>query len=162
MSNSRKIRTRIIIIILLIIFVDQITKVIIINNNNQKIGKICLSYERQERYDGLLMSILTDIVVFLIIIKFLKEQDKNMDNKVRTSLSFILGGGMSNLIDKIWNRDVIDFIRIGNLPVMNIAYIMVIIGWGLFAILMVQNTIKTNNDIKQIKQQKVEIGRDKK
>lgn len=162
MSNSKKIRMSIIIIILAIIFIDQITKIIIINNNNQEFGQVCLNYEKQEQNDGFVMSILTDLVVFIIIIKFLKEQDKNMDNKVRVSLSFILGGGISNFIDKIWNKDVIEFIKIGRLPVINIAYIMTTVGWVLFVILMVQNTIKTNDEIKQINRQRAEIGRDKK
>ena len=121
-----------------------------------------MNYEKQEQNDGFVMSILTDLVVFIIIIKFLKEQDKNMDNKVRVSLSFILGGGISNFIDKIWNKDVIEFIKIGRLPVINIAYIMTTVGWVLFVILMVQNTIKTNDEIKQINRQRAEIGRDKK
>lgn len=162
MSNSKKIRMSIIIIILAIIFIDQITKIIIINNNNQEFGQVCLNYEKQEQNDGFVMSILTDLVVFIIIIKFLKEQDKNMDNKVRVSLSFILGGGISNFIDKIWNKDVIEFIKIGRLPVINIAYIMTTVGWVLFVILMVQNTIKTNDEIKQINRQRAEIGRNKK
>lgn len=162
MQNDKKIKISIILIILAIITIDQIAKIIIINNDSYTIGTISLKYEEIAEKDSAMISILTDIVVFIIIIKFLKEQDKNMDNKVRTSLAFILGGGISNLIDKIWNKDVIGFIKIGKLPAINIAYIMLIIGWIAFITLMVKNTIKTNEEIKNINQQKAEIGRDKK
>lgn len=162
MQNDKKIKISIILIIFAIITIDQIAKIIIINNDSYTIGTISLKYEENAEKDSAMISILTDIVVFIIIIKFLKEQDKNMDNKVRTSLAFILGGGISNLIDKIWNKDVIGFIKIGKLPAINIAYIMLIIGWIAFITLMVKNTIKTNEEIKNINQQKAEIGRDKK
>lgn len=162
MQNDKKIKISIILIIFAIITIDQIAKIIIINNDSYTIGTISLKYEENAEKDSAMISILTDIVVFIIIIKFLKEQDKNMDNKVRTSLAFILGGGISNLIDKIWNKDVIGFIKIGKLPAINIAYIILIIGWIAFITLMVKNTIKTNEEIKNINQQKAEIGRDKK
>ena len=152
MTNGKKIK----------VIIDQITKVSIINNNNYKIGTISLNYEKNEEKDASMISIFTDIIVFIVIIKFFKEQYKNMNNKIRTSLAFILGGGISNLIDKIWNKDVIGFIKIGKLPAINIAYIMLIIGWIAFITLMVKNTIKTNEEIKNINQQKAEIGRDKK
>lgn len=162
MQNDKKIKISIILIILAIITIDQIAKIIIINNDSYTIGIISWKYEENAEKDSEMISILTDIIVFIIIIKFLKEQDKNMDNKVRISLAFILGGGISNLIDKIWNKDVIGFIKIGKLPAINIAYIMLIIGWIAFITLMVKNTIKTNEEIKNINQQKAEIGRDKK
>ena len=162
MQNDKKIKISIILIILAIITIDQIAKIIIINNDSYTIGTISLKYEENAEKDSAMISILTDIVVFIIIIKCLKEQDKNMDNKVRISLAFILGGGISNLIDKIWNKEVISFIKIGRLPTLNVAYIMIIIGWIAFITLMVKNTIKTNEEIKNINQQKAEIGRDKK
>ena len=109
-----------------------------------------------------MISIFTDIIVFIVIIKFLKEQYKNMNNKIRTSLAFILGGGISNLIDKIWNKEVISFIKIGRLPTLNVAYIMIIIGWIAFLIFMVDTTIKAKEEIAQINQQKATIGRNKK
>ena len=162
MTNGKKIKVIIITIIFAIILIDQITKVSIINNNNYKIGTISLNYEKNEEKDASMRSIFTDIIVFIVIIKFLKEQYKNMNNKIRTSLAFILGGGISNLIDKIWNKEVISFIKIGRLPTLNVAYIMIIIGWIAFLIFMVDTTIKAKEEIAQINQQKATIGRNKK
>ena len=145
MSNSKKMKMGIIAIIIAIILVDQITKIIAIKN-----------------IEGIVTSWLTDIIVFIIIIKFLKEQNKNMENKVKISLLLILGGGISNFIDKIWNRDVIEFIHIWKLPILNVAYIVFAIGWILFLIFMVQNTLEVNKEIKKINEQKAMIGREKK
>lgn len=163
MANNKKMKISIIIIIIAIILVDQITKVIAINNS-YTIGIVSFNYKAQEKanIEGIVTSGLTDIIVFIIIIKFLKEQDKNMKNKVKISLALILGGEISNFIDKIWNRDVIEFIHIGKLPVLNVAYIVFVIGWILFLILMVQNTLEVNKEIKQINEQKAMIGREKK
>lgn len=163
MSNSKKMKMGIIAIIIAIILVDQITKIIAINNN-YTIGIVSFNYEEQEKknIEGIVTSWLTDIIVFIIIIKFLKEQNKNMENKVKISLLLILGGGISNFIDKIWNRDVIEFIHILKLPILNVAYIVFAIGWILFLIFMVQNTLEVNKEIKKINEQKAMIGREKK
>lgn len=161
MRSNKK--TRIIIaIIIMIILIDQISKIIIINNVGIEIGTFSLKYNEEEKkkIDDIIISILTEIVVFIVIIKFLKEQNKNMDTKIRISLACILGAGISNCIDKIWNRNVINFISIGNLPKLNLAYIILIISWLTFIICMVKNTMKVNEEIKQIDKQKRTIGRE--
>lgn len=162
MDNSKKMKISIIVIIIAIILIDQITKFVAINNN-YTMGIVSFYYEVQEvaEKDEIISSLLTDIIVFIIVIKFFKEQNKNMNNKTRISLALILGAGISNLIDKIWNKDVIDFIHIGKLPVLNVAYIAFAIGWIAFLVLMVQNTMKTNKEIKEIKEKKSAIGREK-
>lgn len=164
MSNNKRTKVYIIIIIIMIILVDQITKIIMINNNSKTVGNIFLGYNAEEKMetDSAIMSVLTDSVVFIIIIKFLKEQSKNMDKKVKVSLACILGGGMSNIIDKIWNRDVIEFIKIGSLPTLNVAYIILLIAWIVFIMLMVKNTMKVKEEIQQIDEQRRAIGREKK
>lgn len=107
-----------------------------------------------------IISILSDCVVFTVIIKFLKEQSKYMSTKVKYSLAVILGGGISNCIDKIWNGEVINFIKIGRLPSVNIAYILYIIGWISFLIFMVKNTLNIKADLKNIEEKIRNIGRD--
>lgn len=161
MANDKKMKIGIIIIIIMIILIDQFAKIVIINNNDQNIWGISLSYEPEEKRktDEIITSVITDIVVFAIIIKFLKEQGKNMETKVKVSLACILGAGISNLIDKIWNRNVINFIKIGKLPAINVAYIILIISWILFIIFMVKSTMKVKEEIKQIDQQRKSIGR---
>ena len=101
-----------ILIIIAIILIDQVSKILVINFVKQDIGIITLSEKKEEiKIDEVIISILSDCVVFIVIIKFLKEQSKYMSTKVKYSLAVILGGGMSNCIDKIWNGEVINFIK---------------------------------------------------
>lgn len=70
-------------------------------------------------------------------------------NKISKSIpiiiSFIIAGGISNLIDRIFRGAVIDFIDITpiiNFPVFNLADIMIVIGVAIFMIEMIKNIIK--------------------
>ena len=80
MQNDKKIKISIILIILAIITIDQIAKIIIINNDSYTIGTISLKYEEIAEKDSAMISILTDIVVFIIIIKFLKGSRSKSKN----------------------------------------------------------------------------------
>ena len=162
MTEKKKFKLSItILIIIAIILIDQVSKILVINFVKQDIGIITLSKKIEEiKIDDVIISILSDCVVFMVIIKFLKEQSKYMSTKVKYSLAVILGGGMSNCIDKIWNGEVINFIKIGRLPSVNIAYILNIIGWITFLIFMVKNTLNIKADLKNIEEKIRNIGRD--
>lgn len=162
MAEKKKFKLSItILIIIAIIFIDQISKILVVNFVKQDVGIIALSEKSEEiKIGDVIISVLSDCVVFVVIIKFLKEQSKYMSTKVKYSLAVILGGGMSNCIDKIWNGEVINFIKIGNLPAVNIAYILYIIGWLAFLIFMVKNTLNIKEDLKNIEEKIRNIGRD--
>ena len=55
---------------------------------------------------------------------------------------------------------VINFIKIGRLPSVNITYILYIIGWITFLIFMVKNTLNIKADLKNIEEKIRNIGRD--
>lgn len=162
MTEKKKFKLSItILIIIAIILIDQVSKILVINFVKQDVGIITLSQKSEEiKIDDVIISILSDCVVFTVIIKFLKEQSKYMSTKVKYSLAVILGGGMSNCIDKIWNGEVINFIKIGRLPSVNIANILYIIGWITFLIFMVKNTLNIKADLKNIEEKIRNIGRD--
>ena len=162
MTEKKKFKLSItILIIIAIILIDQVSKILVINFVKQDVGIITLSQKSEEiKIDDVIISILSDCVVFTVIIKFLKEQSKYMSTKVKYSLAVILGGGMSNCIDKIWNGEVINFIKIGRLPSVNIPYILYIIGWITFLIFMVKNTLNIKADLKNIEEKIRNIGRD--
>ena len=162
MTEKKKFKLSItILIIIAIILIDQVSKILVINFVKQDVGIITLSPKSEEiKIDDVIISILSDCVVFTVIIKFLKEQSKYMSTKVKYSLAVILGGGISNCIDKIWNGEVINFIKIGRLPSVNIAYFLYIIGWITFLIFMVKNTLNIKADLKNIEEKIRNIGRD--
>ncbi|MGN1326780.1 MAG: signal peptidase II [Clostridia bacterium] len=161
MPEEKKLKSKIdiilIIVFILIILCDQLSKIFIISNDDKEDiskGNITISfnkYKSENEYykDNYVTTIATDIVVFIIVIKFLKTQKERMSNKVKISLILILAGGIGNFIDKVWNRQIIGFIKLGNLPLLNIAYIFIFIGWILFALSMAYDTIKTRKEIKQ-------------
>ena len=114
MTEKKKFKLSItILIIIAIILIDQVSKILVINFVKQDVGIITLIKKSEEiKIADVIISILSDCVVFTVIIKFLKEQSKYMSTKVKYSLAVILGGGISNCIDKIWNGEVINFIKI--------------------------------------------------
>ena len=162
MTEKKKFKLSItILIIIAIILIDQVSKILVINFVKQDVGIITLIKKSEEiKIADVIISILSDCVVFTVIIKFLKEQSKYMSTKVKYSLAVILGGGISNCIDKIWNGEVINFIKIGRLPSVNIAYILYIIVWISFLIFMVKNTLNIKADLKNIEEKIRNIGRD--
>lgn len=155
MTEKKKFKLSItILIIIAIILIDQVSKILVINFVKQDVGIITLIKKSEEiKIADVIISILSDCVVFTVIIKFLKEQSKYMSTKVKYSLAVILGGGISNCVDKIWNGEVINFIKIGRLPSVNIAYILYIIGWITFLIFMVKNTLNIKADLKKYRRE---------
>jgi signal peptidase II len=78
----------------------------------------------------------SSLVIFLIIIGTiaLLYLAKNLDLAnlwVQVSLGLIVGGGLSNIIDRIFFGSVVDYIRILDLTVFNLADAGIIVGVGI-------------------------------
>lgn len=135
--------TTIIILSLIFLIIDQITKILVI-----KILPLSGSIEIIKNFfyitptnnTGAAFSILIDQRIFLILITiailaFLIQYIKK--NKIERkidiiSFSFIIGGSLGNLIDRIIRGSVIDFIslKLGNynFPIFNIADTLIVVG----------------------------------
>ena len=91
------------------------------------------------------------LLVVLIAFKFATSQNQFVDKKIKVFLILIISGGVSNTIDRIFRGFVVEFIKIGKLPVFNLADIFILIGWvsmaGIFAVF-------TTNEIKERKIEK--------
>jgi signal peptidase II len=72
----------------------------------------------------------TGLAMIAIIIYVLKEQ-KKIPGAEKAALALIVGGGLGNLIDRVMNGYVIDFINIYILPVFNVADMSVCAGSAL-------------------------------
>ena len=85
MTEKKKFKLSItILIIIAIILIDQVSKILVINFVKQDVGIITLSQKSEEiKIADVIISILSDCVVFTVIIKFLKEQSKYMSTKVK-------------------------------------------------------------------------------
>ena len=79
-------------------------------------------------------------LVYLLIKKF-----NTLNSTILIAISIILGGGISNLIDRLFRGYVIDYIDINNIfeyPVFNLADIFIVCGVILIVISIITSTIK--------------------
>lgn len=124
-----------IVIAVVIILLDQLTKILMINKQLTIIPNL-LEFTYTENTgvafgianSKILLIILVSILILGIIVKFIKKTQT--DKNILLSLYFIIAGGISNLIDRIFRGYVIDFIDINilNFPNFNIADICITLG----------------------------------
>ena len=121
----------IILIIIAIIVIDQISKIIIQNVGNINIEQNTYSTSGADS-NSAKMYIVTNIIIIIIIARFMLSQNQFIDKILKVFLSFIIAGGISNLIDRIVRGYVLEWINISKidwLPMFNIADILVLVGW---------------------------------
>ena len=91
--------------------------------NKQNIGNIALS-----------------VIVLAVIFNYIISQKDRMKKSIIIFLSFIISGGISNVLDRIFKGAVFDFIIIGEFPVFNFADMFIVCGWILFVINFIKET----------------------
>lgn len=143
------------IIISAILLIDQLTKIIILNVINELkivIPKL-LEIEIVKNVgiafglnNGNLKNIFITIIILIMIINFIIKQKENIDKNTMLALSLILGGGMSNLIDRIFRGGIIDFIKVSTFPIFNIADIAIVSGWILLIVCVLKFCAKKDNE----------------
>ena len=94
------------------------------------------------------------LIVLIVMINYLISQKDKMTPTIIVFLSLIISGGISNLIDRIFKGYVFDFIKIAEFPVFNIADICIVIGWFLFLMNFLKETVIDIKAMKQIKKDK--------
>lgn len=140
---------------LTIILLDQLSKLSIIDKSINLIPNI-LSFTYTQNTgvafglidNNLIFIILFNIIILGIIIKFLKENNENIDFVVLVSLILILSGGIGNLIDRLLRGHVVDFIKLEfiNFPIFNLADISVTVGVFILIIVIVKQMIINKNE----------------
>lgn len=138
---------------LIIILLDQILKIWVQSVREIDIISGILNFRVSENNsaaygigsNSTVMYVLTNVVILGIIFKFMTTQNELVDKKLKIFLSFILAGGISNVIDKIFRGYVMEFIDFGQvvkLPIFNIADLFVLIGWVAIATIFASFTVK--------------------
>ena len=87
-------------------------------------------------------NIVITLLIICFILNYVKNQIKYIDEKTSFSLSLILAGGISNLIDRIIKGGVVDFISIKNFAIINVADFYIVFGLFLFIIFFIINIRK--------------------
>lgn len=134
----------IVIIVVILIVIDQASKILISNFLKEPIGNDYFKFEIVNNTgmafgfnDGNLKNIFLTICVLMIVIGFVKNQLERLDKKTAVSISLVLAGGISNLIDRIFRGSVLDFIKIYKFAVFNLADIFVVLGWVLIVVFLI-------------------------
>lgn len=156
MKKGKKISKEVVLltsIVAIIIVIDQVLKIWM-----QQVGEITilsgiLNFKVMQNTsaaygigsNSTIMYVMTNLVILGVIFKFITTQNEFVDRKLKIFLSFILAGGISNVIDKIIKGYVIEFIdfkQVINLPVFNLADLLVLIGWVSIAAIFASFTVK--------------------
>lgn len=76
------------------------------------------------------LTILTSVFILILLYFLYKEVKTNNNTFMKLGVSFIIGGAIGNLIDRIFRSYVVDFfdLRIINFAVFNVADLFVTIG----------------------------------
>lgn len=144
MSNKN---IKIYIISIFIFLFDLIIKEIIINNLHQPLTVIndffTLTFTKNTGgafsilSGNIIVLIIVSLIFLIFLIKYIEKEDKNI---IKIFLSFVLGGLLGNLFDRIFRKGVIDYLsfKIFNyyFPVFNLADIFIVI--GVFGLLIVE------------------------
>lgn len=86
---------------------------------------------------NIIVMIILNTILIAFMIRFILIRRKYMNRKVYVGLLFLIAGGVSNLIDRIFRGyvvDYIDFTQIVDFPVFNLADIVLVVGWFLLII----------------------------
>ena len=138
--------------VLLIATIDQLTKYFALKNNGNEIlnGQIQIEYVKNEKeFDDIFLTIFYEIISIVIIIKFFIKQIEKINKTKIFAIIITLGGGISNVLDKILFKESISFIKLTkiNLPKFNLAYILLIIGWIMIVWILSRDMTKNLKDI---------------
>ena len=146
--NEKKI---LLILIIGLIILDQILKIIFFISN-VKIGNIdgwSLGIIQNSKTESNTHYILMYIIAIGMLIRYITRKNVYINTKSRIIIGFAIAGCASNLIDRIWNGGIINYINIPKFSTLNLGYIYIIITWIGMAVILTKYTgerIKEKNE----------------
>lgn len=138
MKKNKKI---LVIIFVLALLFDQITKIIAYING----WNVLTGAEKESNISNILLT----IIITILILRYISNENTFIKQDTRIILILAVSGAIGNLIDRIWNKNIITFIQIGNSISLNLAYVYILISWIGFAIILAKNTVKILNERKK-------------
>lgn len=136
-------RKLLIIIFIVALVLDQVTKVIgYVNGWNININ----SDNSNNGY-----YIIMTIIIVIMIIRYISNENTFIKLDTKVILTLAISGAIGNLIDRIWNKNVIIFMDLGKSIYLNFAYIYVLIAWIGLAAILTKNTMKILKEKKERK-----------
>ena len=136
-------RKILIIIFIIALVLDQVTKVIgYVNGWNININSV----NSNNGY-----YIIMTIIIVIMIIRYISNENTFIKLDTKVILTLAISGAIGNLIDRIWNKNVIIFMDLGKSIYLNFAYIYVLIAWIGLAAILTKNTMKILKEKKERK-----------
>lgn len=136
-------RKLLIIIFIIALVLDQVTKVIgYVNGWNININS--------DNSNNCYYIIMT-IIIVIMIIRYISNENTFIKLDTKVILTLAISGAIGNLIDRIWNKNVIIFMDFGKSIYLNFAYIYVLIAWIGLAAILTKNTMKILKEKKERK-----------
>lgn len=143
---------------ILLILIDQIIKIIVTSNANEFKSVILIPNVLRLTFvnnngaafgifsdSGLLLITLNILIIAIITIYIITKKDLSL--KYITALTMILSGGISNLLDRILRKSIVDYIDLRffpfkNFAIFNFADCLIVFGCALFVVFLVTNEFK--------------------
>lgn len=150
-KNHKKV---IVIFITILLILDQITKIICYQK-----GIASTVSDNAEENNG--YYIIMSIIIIIMILRYIGSNNLFIKLGTKIILSFAIAGAIGNMIDRMWNRNVIVFIKIANSTNINLAYIYIIIAWIGMAFILTKDSMRFLNDRKNKKLIKEEFEQNK-
>jgi lipoprotein signal peptidase len=132
-------------IIIIALILDQITKIIAYKQGLNIVPNESVEASNNGYY------IIMSIIIVLMLIKYISNDNTFIKLDTKIILSLAISGAVGNLIDRIWNKDVIVFIKLGSSFNLNLAYIYIGIAWIGLAVILTRNSMKILKDKKNKK-----------
>ena len=130
MNKKQIINTKFFIIIFILILIDQILKLL-----------FNLEYYETQNNSNLI-SIATNLIVIIIGVQFMNSNNQFVESKTKIAISFLIAGGIANIIDLIFRKQAVKNIVLGDVSIINLANIYVLIGWIFMAAIFAAFTVK--------------------
>ncbi len=142
MVKNKRHGKMLIILIIATVVLDQITKIWLYK---KQIATISDSGNNNGYY------IIISIIIVLMIIRYISSDNTFIKLKTKIILSFGIAGAIGNVIDRIWNKNIIVFIKIGDYINLNLAYIYILIAWVGMAVILAKDTVNFMKERKNSK-----------
>lgn len=140
--KEKKDKKILIIIFFIALILDQISKIIAYTN-----GWNISSESSNNGYN-----IVITLIIVLMLIRYISNDNTFIKLDTKIILTLAISGAIGNLIDRIWNQNVIIFIDLGKSIHLNFAYIYVLIAWIGFAAILTRNTMVIIKNRKKVKE----------
>ena len=95
--------------------------------------------------NSIIIVIIFNIILISTLVYFVGRNYNKLNNLVKASMCMIIGGGIGNLLDRLFRGYVIDYIDINNIfkyPVFNLADIFIVVGIIATTVVLIISVVK--------------------